>query len=73
MKSECTKAKNNRTLHVSKDFVELRKAALELITSDKGKELRINRSIQVEDAFGVLKQDYGFRRLLRRKNHHYLR
>ena len=67
LKSECTKAKNNRTLHVSKDFVKLRKAALELITSNEGKELRMNRSIQVEGAFGVLKQDYGFRRLLRRR------
>ena len=28
--------------------------------------LRINRSIQVEGAFGVLKQDYGFRRFLSR-------
>ena len=26
----------------------------------------MNRSIQVEGAFGVLKQDYGFRRLLTR-------
>jgi transposase len=67
LKSNCTKAKNNRQLHVSKDFVQLRQAALQLITSDEGKELRMNRSIQVEGAFGVLKQDYGFRRLLRRK------
>ena len=26
----------------------------------------MNRSIQVEDAFGVLKQDYGFRQFLMR-------
>lgn len=26
----------------------------------------MNRSIQVEGAFGVLKEDYGFRRFLRR-------
>jgi len=68
LKASCTKAKGNRTLHVSKDFVKLRQAAYDLITSDEGKELRLNRSIQVEGAFGVLKQDYGFRRLLRRKS-----
>lgn len=28
--------------------------------------LRVNRSIQVEGAFGVLKEDYGFRRFLTR-------
>lgn len=28
----------------------------------------MNRSIQVEGAFGVLKQDYGFRRFLMRRN-----
>lgn len=67
LKSNCTKAKNNRMLGVSKDFARLRQAAHKLITTDEGKALRMNRSIQVEGAFGVLKQDYGFRRLLRRK------
>ena len=38
------------------------------ITSEKGILLRMNRSIQVEGAFGVLKQDYGFRRFLTRGN-----
>jgi len=35
-------------------------------STDKGILLRINRSIQVEGAFGVLKQDYGFGRFLTR-------
>jgi len=67
LKPDCTRSKGNRKLHVSKDFVKLRQAARALITTDEGTELRMNRSIQVEGAFGVLKQDYGFRRLLRRK------
>ncbi|MBM6821047.1 transposase, partial [Clostridium saudiense] len=33
-----------------------------------GIRLRINRSIQVEGAFAVIKQDYGFRRFLMRGN-----
>lgn len=65
-KKLCTRAKGNRRMEVSKDFVAFRQAALERITSDQGKILRLNRSIQSEGAFGVLKQDYGFRRYLRR-------
>lgn len=62
----CTKAQGNRRLQVSKDFVALRKEALARITTDWGKTLRVNRSIQAEGVFGVLKEDYGFRRFLRR-------
>ena len=63
-KSKCTKSKYNRKIYVSEKFVSLRKESTENITSETGKELRMNRSIQVEGAFGVLKQDYGFRRFL---------
>ena len=38
--------------------------ACSYIVSDEGVLLRVNRSIQVEGAFGVLKQDYAFRRFL---------
>ena len=38
--------------------------AEQLIASDDGIILRMNRSIQVEGAFGVLKEDYAFRRSL---------
>jgi transposase len=62
----CTHAKGNRQIRISKAFITLRQAALKRITSQMGKTLRLNRSIQSEGAFGVLKQDYGFRRFLRR-------
>lgn len=65
-KALCTRAKGNRRLQVSKDFVALRKASLKRITTDWGKTLRLNRAIQAEGAFGVLKEDYSFRRFLRR-------
>jgi transposase len=65
-KKLCTRAKGNRRMEVSKDFAALRQAALERITSEQGIVLRFNRSIQSEGAFGILKQDYGFRRYLRR-------
>ena len=50
----------------AKVFADFRNKSFENITTPKGIELRMNRSIQVEGAFGVLKQDYGFRRFLTR-------
>ena len=65
-KSSCTRAKVNRKMQISKAFLRQRKQSLENITSEKGILLRTNRSIQVEGAFGVIKQDYGFRQFLLR-------
>lgn len=68
LKKKCTRSKGNRMLQVSKKFIEQRKKSLERITSEKGVLLRVNRSIQSEGAFGVIKQDYGFRQFLLRGN-----
>ena len=67
-KKKCTRAKGNRKLQVSKKFIAQRAASLERITSPMGIQLRINRSIQSEGAFGVIKQDYSFRQFLLRGN-----
>ena len=65
-KEKCTKAKGNKRLYVSKSFLEKRDESYQNIQNDKGIKYRINRSIQVEGAFGVLKNDYGFQRFLLR-------
>ena len=39
---------------------------MERISTEIGILLRVNRSIQVEGVFGVLQQDYGFKRFLTR-------
>ncbi len=65
-KAQCTKAKENRTIQVSWTFEKQRAASRERITSEKGILLRVNRSIQSEGAFGVLKEDRHFRRFRRR-------
>lgn len=67
-KNKCTKAKNTRQLHVSKEFLRLGSESLANITTKEGIRLRMNRFIQVEGAFVVIKQDYGFRRFLIRGN-----
>ncbi len=66
-RDKCFKGKADfRKIQVSQSFNKHRKKSLANITSDVGMLLRMNRSIQVEGVFGILKQDYGFRRFLTR-------
>lgn len=65
-KERCTRAKGNKRLYISKSFLEKRQESYENILSEKGILYRMNRSIQVEGAFGVLKNDYEFQRFLLR-------
>ena len=65
-KEKCTKAREARQIEVSWAFERARAESRERITSDLGILLRLNRSIQSEGAFGVLKEDRHFRRLKRR-------
>lgn len=65
-KKQCTRSKGNRKLQVSKRFVAQRAESLARITSEQGVVLRMNRSIQSEGAFGVIKQNYAFRQFLLR-------
>ncbi len=66
VKEKCTRAKGNRRLWVAKKFIEKRQRSPEKITTEKGICLIMNRSIQVEGAYGVLKSDYNFRCFLTR-------
>lgn len=66
-REKCFKGKyENRKVEISHTYARQKQEATERITTDYGIKLRMNRSIQVEGAFGVLKQDYGFRRFLMR-------
>ena len=73
-KEKCINKGNSKTpleersknLYVSKNFLRQREEMEARITGQEGVLLRVNRSIQVEGAFGVLKQDMGFRRFLMR-------
>ena len=65
-KSKCTKACGNRRIQVSKTFIKKRDISYKNILSEQGVLLRVNRSIQVEGAFGVFKHDYNFSRFLTR-------
>ena len=65
-KKICTRAKGNRKMQLSKVFLRQREESRIRITSELGTLLRMNRSIQAEGAFGIIKQDYGFRQFLLR-------
>ena len=56
----------NRKISFSKTMARQKAQAAERITADEGNILRRNRSIQVEGAFGIVKQDRDFRRFLTR-------
>lgn len=56
----------NKRLNVSKVMKEKRQETLERITTEYGTQLRVNRSIQAEGSFAVIKEDMNFRRYLYR-------
>ena len=56
----------NKEIRMCVESAEHRKTAFENLLSERGALLRMNRSIQVEGAFGVLKSDRNFRRFLMR-------
>lgn len=65
-KEKCTKAKGNKRLYISKNFIAKRQESYKNIISETGIKYRMNRSIQVEGTLGVLKNDYEFQRFLLR-------
>ncbi len=66
-REKCFKGKyENRAISVSQTFSRQKREAEERISTPEGILLRVNRSIQVEGAFGVIKEDYAFRRFLTR-------
>jgi hypothetical protein len=66
LREGCTASQKNREMGVSKKLAAFREASRENISSEKGIVLRVNRSIPVEGAFGVTKEDSRFRRFMTR-------
>ena len=53
--------KIRKRLNVSKYFVAQREIMEEKICTDEGIQLRVNRSIQAEGVFAMIKEDMEFR------------
>jgi transposase len=64
----CCRAKDGaaKELSVKTDLFRLSSRSQQNITGEQGAMLRVNRSIQVEGAFGILKNDRKFKRFLTR-------
>lgn len=66
-RSKCFKGRYpNRKVSVARTYTRQKSEAEARITTPLGNLLRMNRSIQVEGAFGVIKEDQNFRRFLTR-------
>lgn len=66
-RSQCCRAKDPeqpKQLCLQKTFWEKREETTQRLTSERGVHLRLCRSIQVEGAFALLKNDFGSRRFL---------
>lgn len=76
LKEKCIKAggskkplaERNKVLHVSKRFQAQREEMEQKITTEKGALLRVNRSIQAEGVFAMIKEDMNFRRFMLRSS-----
>ena len=62
----CPRAHKNRTIRVNQELTAIHQEVLNNLTSIYGALLRMNRSIQSERTFGVLKWDKSYKRLFRR-------
>ncbi len=73
LKEKCIRSKSSipleerrKRIYVSKTFQRQRNEMLKKMTGPKGKLLRVNRSIQAEGQFAVIKEDMQFRRFMLR-------
>ncbi len=66
-KSECCpRTSINRTIRMNKELTAIHQEVISNLESVHGALLRMNRSIQAEGTFGVLKWDKSYKRLFRR-------
>ena len=62
----CPKASGNRTIRMNQELTSIHQEVISNLESIHGALLRMNRSIQAEGTFGILKWDKSYKRLFRR-------
>lgn len=62
----CPRAKNNRSIRLNQELTDIHQEVLENINSIHGALLCMNRSIQAEGTFGIIKWDRSYKRIFRR-------
>lgn len=63
---KCKKTDKNRTVRINEELSSMHKEVLENLESIHGALLRMNRSIQAEGTFGIIKYDRWYKRTVRR-------
>ena len=62
----CKKTDKNRTVRINRELTSMHHEVMENLESIHGALLRMNRSIQAEGTFGIMKNDRCYNRIVRR-------
>ena len=62
----CKKTEKNRTVRINQELTSMHQEVLKNLESIQGALLRMNRSIQAEGTFGIIKHDRWYKRIVRR-------
>lgn len=63
---KCKKTEKNRTVRINAELSAMHQEVLDNLQSIHGALLRMNRSIQAEGTFGIIKYDRWYKRIVRR-------
>ena len=63
---QCKKTDKNRTIRLNDELTSFHKEVLDNLESIHGALLRMNRSIQAEGCFGIMKYDRWYKRIVRK-------
>lgn len=62
----CKKTDKNRTVRINQELTAMHQEVIDNLESIHGALLRMNRSIQAEGTFGIMKNDRWYKRIVRR-------
>ena len=63
---KCKKTDKNRTIQLNRELTSMHKEVIENLESIHGALLRMNRSIQAEGTFGIIKNNRNYKRIVRK-------
>lgn len=63
---QCKKTDKNRTVRINRELTAMHQEVIENLESIQGALLRMNRSIQAEGTFDIMKNDRWYKRIVRR-------
>lgn len=63
---QCKKTDKNRTVRINRELTAIHQEVIQNLESIHGALLRMNRSIQAEGVFGIMKHDRWYKRIVRK-------